>query len=86
MLPIPNTRFFSNPLDPMAYINYKVSGFEKNRVFGMGNMLDLSRCVQFIHESTGYSRHSIHALVIGEHGENMLPLARYSTVSGIPLT
>ena len=76
----------TNPLDPMAYITYKVSGFEKNRVFGMGNMLDLSRCVQFIHESTGYSRHSIHALVIGEHGENMLPLARYSTVSGIPLT
>jgi malate dehydrogenase len=70
----------------MAYITYKVSGFEKNRVFGMGNMLDLSRCVQFIHESTGYSRHSIRALVIGEHGENMLPLARYSTVSGVPLT
>ena len=76
----------TNPLDPMAYITYKVSGFEKNRVFGMGNMLDLSRCVQFIHESTGYSRHSIRALVIGEHGENMLPLARYSTVSGVPLT
>jgi len=76
----------TNPLDPMAYISYKVSGFEKNRVFGMGNMLDLSRCVQFIHESTGYSRHSIRALVIGEHGENMLPLARYSTVSGVPLT
>jgi len=76
----------TNPLDPMAYITYKVSGFEKNRVFGMGNMLDLSRCMQFIHESTGYSRKSIRALVIGEHGENMLPLARYSTVSGIPLT
>ena len=76
----------TNPLDPMAYIAYKISGFEKNRVFGMGNMLDLSRCVQFIHESTGYSRHSIRALVIGEHGENMLPLARYSTVSGVPLT
>jgi len=76
----------TNPLDPMAYITYKVSGFEKNRVFGMGNMLDLSRCIQFIHELTGYSRHSIRALVIGEHGENMLPLARYSTVSGIPLT
>jgi malate dehydrogenase len=76
----------TNPLDPMAYLTYKVSGFEKNRVFGMGNMLDLSRFVQFIHESTGYSRNSIRALVIGEHGENMLPLSRYSTVSGIPLT
>ncbi|MGB6463163.1 MAG: malate dehydrogenase [Nitrosotalea sp.] len=76
----------TNPLDPMAYLTYKVSGFQKNRVFGMGNMLDLSRFVQFIHESTSYSRNSIRALVIGEHGENMLPLPRYSTVSGIPLT
>ena len=75
----------TNPLDPMAYLTYKVSGFQKNRVFGMGNMLDLSRFVQFIHESTGYSRNSIRALVIGEHGENMLPLPRYSTVAGIPL-
>ena len=76
----------TNPLDPMAYLTYKVSGFESNRVFGMGNMLDLSRFVQFIHESTAYSRQSIRALVIGEHGENMLPLPRYSTVGGIPLT
>ena len=52
----------------------------------MGGMLDLSRFVQFIHQATGFSRDSIRALVIGEHGENMLPLARYSTVSGIPLT
>ncbi|MDE1862067.1 MAG: malate dehydrogenase [Thaumarchaeota archaeon] len=76
----------TNPLDPMAYLTYKVSGFEKNRVFGMGNMLDLSRFVQFIHESTGFSRSSIRALVIGEHGENMLPLPRFSTVSGVPLS
>lgn len=75
----------TNPLDPMAYLTFKVSGFEKNRVFGMGNMLDLSRFIQFIHESTGYSRQSIRALVIGEHGENMLPLPRFSTISGIPL-
>ena len=76
----------TNPLDPMTYLTYKVSGFQKNRVFGMGGMLDLSRFVQFIHQATGFSRDSIRALVIGEHGENMLPLARYSTVSGIPLT
>ncbi len=75
----------TNPLDPMAYLTYRVSGFQKNRVFGMGNLLDLSRFVQFIHESSGYSRHSIRALVIGEHGENMLPLPRYSTVAGISL-
>ncbi len=76
----------TNPLDPMAYITYKVSGFERNRVFGMGGMLDLSRFRQFIHEATGHSRDSIRALVIGEHGENMLPLPRFSSVSGIPLT
>jgi len=76
----------TNPIDPMAYLTYKVSAFPKNRVFGMGNMLDLSRFVQYIHEETGFSRNSIRALVIGEHGENMLPLARFSTVSGMPLT
>jgi malate dehydrogenase len=76
----------TNPLDPMAYVAYKVSGFDRNRVFGMGGMLDLSRFRQFIHEATGHSRDSIRALVIGEHGENMLPLPRFSSVSGIPLS
>lgn len=76
----------TNPLDPMTYITYKISGFDKSRVFGMGGMLDLSRFRQFIHEATGHSRDSIRALVIGEHGENMLPLPRFSSVSGIPLS
>ena len=76
----------TNPLDPMAYLTYKVSGFQRNRIFGMGGMLDLSRFTQFIHEATGYSRNSIRALVVGEHGENMLPLPRFSSVSGIPLS
>ena len=76
----------TNPLDPMTYITHKVSGFDKSRVFGMGGILDLSRFRQFIHEATGYSRESIRALVIGEHGENMLPLPRFSSVSGIPLS
>jgi len=76
----------TNPLDPMAYVTYKVSGFDRSRVFGMGGMLDLSRFKQFIHEATGHSRDSIRALVIGEHGENMLPLPRFSSVSGIPLS
>lgn len=75
----------TNPLDPMVHITYKTSGFERRKIIGMGNMLDLSRFIQFIHEATGYSRDSIRALVIGEHGENMLPLPRFSTVSGIPL-
>lgn len=76
----------TNPLDPMVHITYKTSGFDRSRIVGMGNMLDLSRFIQFIHEATGHSRDSIRALVIGEHGENMLPLPRFSTVSGIPLS
>ena len=76
----------TNPLDPMTYVTYKVSEFDRSRVFGMGGMLDLSRFRQFIHEATGHSRDSIRALVIGEHGENMLPLPRFSSVSGIPLS
>ncbi len=75
----------TNPLDPMAYAAYKVSGFSRERIVGMGNMLDLSRFRQFIHEAVNYSRNSVRALVIGEHGEKMLPLPRYSSVSGIPL-
>ena len=72
----------TNPLDPMAYITFKTSGFEKNRVFGMGGMLDLSRFKQFIHEATNGTRKDIDAMVIGEHGENMLPLTRFAQVSG----
>ena len=75
----------TNPLDPMAHIAYKTSGFERSRVFGMGGMLDLSRFKQHIHEATGCSRDSVSAMVIGEHGENMLPLPRFSSVAGIPL-
>ena len=76
----------TNPLDPIVHITYKTSGFDRSRIIGMGNMLDLSRFIQFIHEATGHSRDSIRALVIGEHGESMLPLTRFSTVSGIPLS
>ena len=72
----------TNPLDPMAHIAYKTSGFDRNRVFGMGGMLDLSRFKQFIHESTNTPRKEIDAVVIGEHGENMLPLTRFAKVSG----
>lgn len=75
----------TNPLDPLAYMAYRVSGFERGRIVGMGGMLDLSRFRQFICEATGHSRDSVRALVIGEHGENMLPLARFASVSGIPL-
>ncbi|MEM4285624.1 MAG: malate dehydrogenase [Candidatus Nitrosocaldus sp.] len=75
----------TNPLDPMTYITLKVTNFKPNRVMGMGNLLDLSRFKSFIADELKVSRHSIQALVIGEHGENMLPLVRYSSIAGIPL-
>ena len=75
----------TNPLDPMTYLVLKKTGVKKNNVMGMGGMLDLSRFKQFIADSTIVSRDSIQAMVIGEHGENMLPLIRFSSVGGIPL-
>ena len=75
----------TNPLDPMVYATYKASGFKREKIIGMGGMLDLSRFRQYIHEATGKSRDSIRAMVISEHGEQMLPLARYASISGIPL-
>ena len=75
----------TNPLDPMTYLALKTTGFKKNNVFGMGGMLDLSRFKSFIHDITGCSRKSIQAMVISEHGENMLPLIRFSSIGGIPL-
>lgn len=75
----------TNPLDPMTYLALKATGAKKSSVMGMGGMLDLSRFKSFIQEATGVSRGSIQAMVISEHGENMLPLTRYSSVGGIPL-
>lgn len=75
----------TNPLDPMTYLALKTIGAQKNRVMGMGGMLDLSRFKSFIQDATGLSRDSIQAMVISEHGENMLPLTRFSSVGGIPL-
>jgi malate dehydrogenase len=75
----------TNPLDPMTYLVLKKTGVKKNNVMGMGGMLDLSRFKHFIAASTKVSRDSIQAMVIGEHGENMLPLVRFSSVGGIPL-
>lgn len=76
----------TNPLDVMTYVALKITGFDRNRVFGMGGMLDLSRFKDALSTRLGISRASIQALVIGEHGENMLPLSRYSSAGGIPMT
>ena len=76
----------TNPLDPMTYLALKATKYPRNNVMGMGGMLDLSRFASFIHEYTKLSRESISAMVISEHGEKMLPLIRFSSISGIPLT
>lgn len=75
----------TNPLDPMTHLALKAIGTRKNKVMGMGGMLDLSRFKSFIRDATKISRDSIQAMVIGEHGENMLPLTRCSSIGGIPL-
>ena len=75
----------TNPLDPMTFVALKQTGFRRNMVMGMGGLLDLSRFKSFISEALEVSRTSINAMVIGEHGENMLPLIRFSSVAGIPL-
>ena len=75
----------TNPLDVMTYVALKITGFPTNRVFGMGGMLDLCRFTSSISESLGVSRESVQSMVIGQHGEAMLPLPRFSSVGGIPL-
>jgi malate dehydrogenase len=75
----------TNPLDPMTYLVLKTLGSQKNKVMGMGGMLDLSRFKSFIQDVIKLSRDSIQAMVISEHGENMLPLTRFSSIGGIPL-
>jgi malate dehydrogenase len=84
----PNTILIivSNPLDAMAYTSFKVSGFPKQRVVGMAGILDTTRYRTFLSMETGISVESIQALVLGGHGDTMVPIARYTTVSGIPIT
>lgn len=76
----------TNPVDIMTYIAYKETGFPRNRVFGMGNILDTHRFRTYIAGECSISREDTHALVIGEHGDSMVPLVEYASVSGIPIT
>jgi malate dehydrogenase len=76
----------TNPVDIMTYVAYKESGFERNRVFGMGNILDSMRFRSYIAMELGVSREDVRALVIGEHGDSMVPLVECASVSGIPIT
>jgi malate dehydrogenase len=75
----------TNPLDAMAQAAYKISGFSKNRVIGMAGVLDSARMSTFVAAELGVSVENVHSFVLGGHGDDMVPLARYSTVAGIPL-
>jgi malate dehydrogenase len=75
----------TNPLDAMAQAAFKISGFSKNRVIGMAGVLDSARMSTFVAEELGVSVENVHSFVLGGHGDDMVPLARYSTVAGIPL-
>ncbi len=76
----------SNPLDAMCQVAYDASGFPKNRVIGMAGVLDSARFRTFIAMELNVSVENTHAFVLGGHGDTMVPLPRYSTVAGIPIT
>jgi len=76
----------SNPLDAMTYAAFVNSHFPRNRVIGMSGVLDTARFKSFICEELNVSIENINAIVLGGHGDSMVPLVRYTTVSGIPIT
>ncbi|MBW1650800.1 MAG: malate dehydrogenase [Deltaproteobacteria bacterium] len=76
----------SNPLDAMCHVAFDASGFPKNRVIGMAGVLDSARFRAFIAMELNVSIENTHAFVLGGHGDTMVPLPRYSTVAGIPIT
>ncbi|MFW6081379.1 MAG: malate dehydrogenase, partial [Desulfosalsimonas sp.] len=76
----------SNPLDAMCHVAYEASGFDKKRVIGMAGVLDSARFRTFIARELNVSVENTHAFVLGGHGDTMVPLPRFSTVAGIPIT
>ena len=76
----------SNPLDAMVYAFHKVSGFKKNQVVGMAGALDSGRFRAFIAMETGYSVQDVTCMVLGGHGDTMVPISRLATVGGVPVT
>ena len=76
----------TNPVDIMTYVAFKESGFPRSRLFGMGNILDTIRFRTYIANELDVSREDTSALVIGEHGDSMVPLVEYASISGIPIT
>jgi len=76
----------ANPLDAMCWAVHKLSGFPRERVIGMAGILDSARMRTFLAAELNVSVENVHAFVLGGHGDTMVPLARYSTVAGIPIT
>lgn len=76
----------SNPLDVMTYVCHKMTGWEANRIVGMAGALDSSRMAYQINNKLGYGRAQTRAMVIGDHGENMIPVPSISSIGGVPLT
>jgi len=76
----------SNPLDAMVYAFYKISGFKKNQVVGMAGALDSARFRAFIAMETGYSVQDVTCMVLGGHGDTMVPITRLATIGGVPVT
>jgi malate dehydrogenase len=76
----------SNPMDTMTTLAHKLSGFPKERVMGQGGVLDAARYRTFIARELGCSVEDVHAMLMGGHGDEMVPLPRFTTVSGIPVT
>ncbi len=76
----------ANPLDTMTYVALKVGKYPRNQVIGMAGILDSARMAHFIYEKLGFGAGQIRATTMGGHGDYMVPLQRYSTVAGIPLT
>jgi malate dehydrogenase len=75
----------TNPMDAMAQAAYRISGFPKHRVIGMAGILDSARMSTFVAQELGVSVENVHSLVLGGHGDTMVPLPRYTTVASIPL-
>ena len=80
IIPVPN------PLDAMVYVALKETGWSNNRVLGMAGILDSARMAHFVYEQLGYGAGQIRCSVMGGHGDDMVPLPRFSTVAGVPLT
>ena len=76
----------SNPLDVMAYVVHRYTGFPRERILGMAGILDSARMAHFIYEKLGYGAGQIRATIMGGHGDTMVPLPKFTTVAGVPIS